>query len=699
MGDTLETLVLQIQADITGLRADLKKGTEEVDKFAKKTTSSFDSLKATVIGLAATITAKLTLGAFADMVSKSMEAIDVQAKLADRLSITTDELAALSLAADLSGTSIYTVARASSMLTRQLEEAKGGSKEASKSFQELGLSLDTLSSMSSSQAMGAVADALNGIKDASQRTTIQFDLFGRSAMELDAFIRDGSQGIADAKTQVDELGGAISRVDMSKVETANDTWTSLVAIITRVKDELAVQLAPAIDYVLKNAITFTTDFIKRMGGVKQMISDTLIETLVFADGWVRTAQTIGGFLANLGNLILATFGNITSSIGLLWSGLKLMVAQFVSFSAAQVSALLFQASSLVGAVKGGADAAAALMEAAYSVGRSSSDMAVGAETSYSKAKDTALDAAAATKAAFKDMLNIDSSGSASIQKLIADLHAAALAPAAKAEAAPGMGEFKGGTPSASPAVTKAQQDAASKLEILRKSLMEERELEMLAYTEKITLLQGMKDEQFAFDGERYVLIEGLKLQHEEKLTAMEQEATDKRKKLAQAALQNQLSGASSFFSNMSSLMNTGSKKMFAIGKAAAYATTIVNTAQAAMAAYAAGMSVGGPAAPAIAAAYAGAAIAAGAVQLGAISSASPGGGGSSGAGGGMGIPSISGSNPNSPNVGVNQNGSSSQDLNITVNGVMDKNILIQLAEELNKLRGDGVVIGNIMVSN
>lgn len=695
MSDVLEKLVLQIQADVTGLRADLGKGEKEVEKFAKSATSSFETIKASVVALAATITAKLTLGAFTDMIAKSMEAIDAQAKLADRLGITTDELAALSLAADLSGTSVYTVARASNMLSRQLEEAKGGSKEAAQSFAMLGLSLNDLSNMKSDQQMGAVADALNNIKDASQRTTIQFDLFGRSAMELDAFIRDGSQGIADAKAQVDALGGAISRVDMEGVEKANDSWTSMVAIVTRVKDELAAQLAPAIDYVLKNAITFTTDFIKRMGGVRQMISDTLISTLTFADGWVRTAQTIGGVLTNLGALIKAAFGNVVASIDLMWAGSKLMVAKFVAFSGTQISELLFQASALVRAVKGGQAAADALMESAYSIGRNSGMGATEAEIAFGKAKNSALDAAEATKAAFKGIFDVDNSGSATIQKLIADLHMAALTPQAKQEAAPSMGEFSGGTASASPAVSKAQADAAAKLQILRKSLMDERELEMVAYSEKIIAINAMKDEQFLFDGERYALIEGLKAQHEAKLTGMEQEAADKRKALAQQELRTRLSNASTFFSNMSSLMNSGSKKLFAIGKASAYATTIVNTAEAAMSCFAAGSKQGGPY---LGAAYAAAAIAAGAVQLATISGASPGGGGSVSSGG-MGVPSISGSNPNSPNVGVNQNGSSSQDLNITVNGVMDKNLLIQLAEELNKLRGDGVVIGNIMVSN
>ncbi len=67
-------------------------------------------------------------------------------------------------------------------------------------------------------------------------------------------------------------------------------------------------------------------------------------------------------------------------------------------------------------------------------------------------------------------------------------------------------------------------------------------------------------------------------------------------------------------------------------------------------------------------------------------------------GGGGGVPSSSGQDPNSPNVGV-RNQSTAQDLNITIQGTsVGREQLIELAQELNRLRGDGVVIGNVAVN-
>ncbi len=696
---TLETLVLKLVADSDGLRGDMQKALSAVEKSTKgmeagiaSVGKAMDSLKSIALGLAAAIGVTLSVEAFGSMIAKSLEAVDAQAKLADRMGLTTDEAAALALAADLSNTSIESVTRASTHLQRQLGEAKQGSEELAGAFAKLNIDLLDFGNLSQSQAMGMIADKLMAIDDQAVRTSLSMQLLGKGAGELDAFLRDGSQGIAAAKEQIDALGGAISRIDAANAEKVNDSWTSMMAIVTRVKDELAVQLAPAIDLVLQKAIEFTTTFIKNMGGVKNMIADTMRTILIFADGWVRTAQTIGGFLANLATSVKANYVAIAAAVEVMWNALKVIIAAYVEYAALQLSALLHKFAEVATAAGHSSES---IISAAFSVGRSVNMMTEDARKGLDASRDAAKAAGQAAIDAFKNILNVDASGSKMIQDMLDGIDKLQNATAPAEDNKKGNTLGGGGAVAAeSPEVKKAREDAQSKLEILRKSLMSERELETSSYLEKTEFLNGLKDEAFAFEGQRYVLLEELKTQHEGKLTDMEAKELDKRKKLEQAQLKAQLDGASTFFSNMSSLMNTNSKKLFAIGKAAAMATTIVNTAQAAMAAYAFGAEQGGPY---LGAAYAAAAIAAGAVQLANISSASPGGGGSVGGGGG-GVPSSSGQDPNSPNVGV-RNQSTAQDLNITIQGTsVGREQLIELAQELNRLRGDGVVIGNVAVN-
>jgi hypothetical protein len=92
------------------------------------------------------------------------------------------------------------------------------------------------------------------------------------------------------------------------------------------------------------------------------------------------------------------------------------------------------------------------------------------------------------------------------------------------------------------------------------------------------------------------------------ITEEERKAAEARIKLAQAESAAKKAAMSTMFNDLASLMNSGSRKAFKIGKAAAIANASIKGIDAAVAAWDAGMSTGGPWAPVVAAAYAGASL-------------------------------------------------------------------------------------------
>lgn len=86
-----------------------------------------------------------------------------------------------------------------------------------------------------------------------------------------------------------------------------------------------------------------------------------------------------------------------------------------------------------------------------------------------------------------------------------------------------------------------------------------------------------------------------KEQHQNELTNIERDAANARQKIAEQEAQAKMATLSSIFGNLSSLMNTESKKMFEIGKAAATAGAIVDGIAAVQGAYKQGAKIGGPA--------------------------------------------------------------------------------------------------------
>lgn len=142
----------------------------------------------------------------------------------------------------------------------------------------------------------------------------------------------------------------------------------------------------------------------------------------------------------------------------------------------------------------------------------------------------------------------------------------------------------------------------------------------------------LEEEQKLFDERNRILIEAYEREQEEAIR-QGQELIDIEREIQQGLLkegythrQLNLASAKTFFGNMAVLMNTNSKKLFQIGKAAAIAETIINTYAAAMGAYKAMASI--PyIGPALGIAAAAAAMAAGMAQVQNIRSAQVGGGG------------------------------------------------------------------------
>lgn len=110
--------------------------------------------------------------------------------------------------------------------------------------------------------------------------------------------------------------------------------------------------------------------------------------------------------------------------------------------------------------------------------------------------------------------------------------------------------------------------------------------------------QELLDEHLAAQLEKLAEFRAQKVAGEEELAALEQRIREdhheKMRGIEQAALQERLAAWSGALGDLSSLMSSENKKMFAIGKAAAMAQAIVDGWSAATSAYKKGVEIGGP---------------------------------------------------------------------------------------------------------
>lgn len=164
---------------------------------------------------------------------------------------------------------------------------------------------------------------------------------------------------------------------------------------------------------------------------------------------------------------------------------------------------------------------------------------------------------------------------------------------------------------------KDEENTQAKLEALQEQYMSENELLIAKYEEQQLIIdEAYMNEQLSAE------------EHQELMAEISKKGADERIKLDEMERRNRVKAIGGMMDNLSSLMNSGSKEMFEIGKVAATANAVMAGYEAAVHSYNAGAKIGGPP---VGAAFAAASVASTAVQIQQIQSQQFGSGSTGGA--------------------------------------------------------------------
>ncbi|MFT3786082.1 MAG: hypothetical protein QM770_07945 [Tepidisphaeraceae bacterium] len=282
------------------------------------------------------------------LIKSSNDAIDANAKLSDRLGITTEALAGLQHAGKLAGTSSEDLTGALEKMLRNTAEAAQGAGPAADAFKRLGISADEVASMQSDQAFGLIADKLNSVQNVAERASLSMDIFGRSGQALGPLLDIGSKGIADARAEAEKLGLTFSRVDAAKVEAANDAWTKVGEAVTGVSNIVSVQLAPYLEVAANKLLDVATagegigpKVLNAFEWVTTAIAKAADYLKLFEVGWYGLKSVTLGSVALMMKAIDAVGGTVADLVNMLpgvqvsWSKSWGIMTESVSQDAAQ----------------------------------------------------------------------------------------------------------------------------------------------------------------------------------------------------------------------------------------------------------------------------------------------------------------------------------------------------------------------------
>ena len=546
------------------------------------------------------------------LVSASMSAIDVQAKLAKQLDTSSKSIANLELAASLSGVSINDVATAAKALNVKLADAAGGTGTAVEVLKDLGLTVKDLAVMDLDEKIGALNKAIKENIDPTEQAAYAADLFGTRAGAAIAML--DSETIKSASDQIERFGLAISDIDAAKVEAANDAIEILKRSTDGLVQQFTVALAPAIEAA---ANVLSEQFVSASGDMQSGVQDAAKAAVESFATILESAGAMVGFVED--NPDFAKFGVIGY---MLWGKKGLLIGATIGATFDLVKEKMLELGLI------GVDPAIEQIEVLEEkIARFAKNMvAVGASTKLgekeqqdrmtnyaNKIAEATIEINGLKKASGEsegtlsllDQLFGDSEESANTYSTSIKNVAAALR-----EAAGAMGGGTEGT-------TEPQEAPTGQVGESDEDYMARRRKEESKLKDSQAVTVSILDSHI-------MTVEEKEQAHQDKMAKIKKDAADISASQQKFYSNETLVASSKAFGDISSLMSSESKKQFEIGKKAAQAQVVVDTYASASAAFKslAGIPIVGPA---LGAAAAGAAIVGGMARLNAISSSSFGG--------------------------------------------------------------------------
>lgn len=249
------TVTVDFAAEVARFNAQMK----QVNDRVKSVESGFKKMA----GVVDSALKLFSVGIAASFIRSAAEAADALGKTADKLGLTTERLTAFQLAAADAGVEAGTLAKLLVDSQRRLGDAAGGTGATADALRILGLNVRDLQRLSPDELFLRYADALGEVKNRSEQFTLAQDLMGKSVQDAYTLIAAGRGAIDEAAATVDRLGLAISRVDIAKIEVANDKLALLAKTSQAFGQQVAAALAP-----------FVSEFVDRLTSTGTSIDST-----------------------------------------------------------------------------------------------------------------------------------------------------------------------------------------------------------------------------------------------------------------------------------------------------------------------------------------------------------------------------------------------------------------------------------------
>ena len=501
---------------------------------------------------------------------------------------------------------------------------------------QIGVTVEQFKKLSGPQALQLYYDSLQKANLSQADMTFYMEAMASDATNLIPLLRDNGRLLGVMSQEARELGVVMGDIDIAQLEAANKQFTRAKAVIEGAGNAISVEFAPYVDAAL----------------------DSFVEMSKEAGGFGAIAEAGFGKAAK----VVGFFADMVHGLKVVFKGIELAVS--------------FAASTMITAFEASATVVGKVID--FQIGQINNLIDT---LNLLPGVDIATVDTIGDSAFMRGIHTLGDEGRRTVEELAKDLHDLAMQPMPSDGVEAFLETIKQKSQEAAIEVAKVAAGVTSnddpnlgpdaKTEAILSKYATEQEL-LRAHLEEMAIIGNEFDSKKFEDEDQWRKVRELAIR----------EHVDKVNSLREMERSSAIGIAQSMGESLMSLAQGHSRKAFELGKKVSRASAAIKGTEAAISAWQAGMSTGGPYAPAVAAAYTAASLAKTGALIRNINAQSFGGGAIQSNAGGSGIPSVS--TPSGGGGGSTGGGQQSQGsvaINLPRNAIIRGDALLDLIEE------------------
>lgn len=242
------TLLVNMAANVAGLRTDMDRAAQAVERGARRIDSAAKVARTALGAIGIGLSAAGIAGFFKRLVLDTANAADALDEMSQKVGVGVEQIQEYTLAVQTSGMTMQDFEGALIRFSRSIDEARLGTQESVEAFQRLGISLTDNEgrAKTTNELFREVAGRFSEMRDGATKTGIAMTLFSRSGAQLIPVLNQGNEALDEWGRKARDAGLVIKEDVVKRMAAFTDELDILKGRLKGVAIELAGPIVKAL---------------------------------------------------------------------------------------------------------------------------------------------------------------------------------------------------------------------------------------------------------------------------------------------------------------------------------------------------------------------------------------------------------------------------------------------------------------------